>query len=190
MLHTDTRIQQSQVVVDLRDGSHGGTWVARCGFLINGNCRAETFDDINVWLIHLTKKLTRICGKAFDIATLAFGINGVKGKRALTASRKTCKNDELVTRKLETDVLQIVFACTADDDFLSHVLRLPIGHLASRSSRRKSLISSLRRAAYSNFKSLAASFISSSRVWISLCSSCCGSDLISALTLSRSRFRR
>jgi hypothetical protein len=65
-----------------------------------------------------------------------------------------------------------------------------VTYCASRSSRRSSLTSSRRRAAYSNFSSAAASCISSSNVWMSRASSCCGSVFSSRCTFSRSRLRR
>ena len=51
--NTDTRIQQSQVVVNFRDGTDGGTRVFRCGFLVDGNGGGQTLNRVKLGLIKL-----------------------------------------------------------------------------------------------------------------------------------------
>ena len=80
MLHTDARVQESQVVIDFCDCSDGGTRISRGRFLVNGDGGAQTLNDIHIWFIHLPKKLTGISRKALNVSALPFGINGVKGE--------------------------------------------------------------------------------------------------------------
>ncbi|OWK18441.1 hypothetical protein AJ88_05155 [Mesorhizobium amorphae CCBAU 01583] len=58
--------------------------------------------------------MPRIGRQAFDIAALAFGIDGVEGKRRLAGPRQAGHDDQAVTRQVEIDILQIVFARPAN----------------------------------------------------------------------------
>ena len=50
---TCARVQKAQVVIDLRDGAHGGARVAVGGLLVDGHCRAQPVDVVHVRLVHL-----------------------------------------------------------------------------------------------------------------------------------------
>ena len=45
--------QQTQVVVDLRDGAHGGAGVFGGGFLVNGDGGRKAVDVVHIGLLHL-----------------------------------------------------------------------------------------------------------------------------------------
>ena len=45
--------QQTQVVVDLGHGTHGGAGVFGCGLLVDGDGRAEAVDVVHIGLLHL-----------------------------------------------------------------------------------------------------------------------------------------
>ena len=45
--------QQTQVVVDLGDGTHGGAGVFGCGLLVNGDGGRKAIDVVHVGLLHL-----------------------------------------------------------------------------------------------------------------------------------------
>ena len=55
-----TREQQSQIVVDLGDGAYRRSGVAVRGFLVNRHRRAQTFDEIDIRLVHPPQKLPRV----------------------------------------------------------------------------------------------------------------------------------
>ena len=116
MRHANTRVQQAQIVIDFRDRAHRGTRILRRGFLINRDCGRKTVDTVEVGLVHLPEELARIGRKAFDVATLAFGIDGIEGQARLSASRQSGDHDQLVARDGRVDVLQIVLASAAYDD--------------------------------------------------------------------------
>jgi hypothetical protein len=50
------------------------------GLLFNGNSGTETFNIIHVGLVLKFQELTGISGKAFHIAPLPFGIDGIEGQ--------------------------------------------------------------------------------------------------------------
>ena len=108
MRDADAGVQQTQKVVDLGGGAHGGTRVSRGGLLVDGNRGRKPVDIIHVRLIRLSDKLARIRGKALHIATLPFREDGVKGERRLAASRQAGKNRELVFGDLDVDVFEVV----------------------------------------------------------------------------------
>ena len=78
--HTDARPQQTQVVVDLGDGAHRGTRVARGRLLVDGHRRGQPLDEVDVGLVHLTEELTCICRQGLDVAALTLGEDRVEGQ--------------------------------------------------------------------------------------------------------------
>ncbi len=79
----DTCIQQTKVVIDLSDRPYRRAWIARRGLLINGHCRREAFDEVNIRLIHLAEELTGVGREALNVASLAFGEDRVECQAGL-----------------------------------------------------------------------------------------------------------
>ena len=73
--------QQTQVIVDLGNRSHRGTWVAVGRFLVDGDRRAQTLDEIDIRFVHLPEELAGIGGKRFDIPALALREQRVESHR-------------------------------------------------------------------------------------------------------------
>src|SRR4029077_12138212 len=73
--------EDAEVVVNFGDGADGGTRRARGGFLLDGDGGRKAFDDVDFGTLHLVEKLARVSGKGFDVAALAFGVNGIEGER-------------------------------------------------------------------------------------------------------------
>ena len=118
MGHADAGIEQTKVVVDLRHRAHGGTGVAACGLLVDGDGRGEALDGVDIRLFHLPKELPCVGGKTLHIAPLAFGIDGVEGQRGFAGAAETGEYHQLVAGNLQRDVFQVVFARTANDEFV------------------------------------------------------------------------
>ena len=78
--HTDARPQQTQVVVDLGDGAHRGTRVARGRLLVDGHRRGQPLDEVDVGLVHLTEELTCVGRQGLDVAALTLGEDRVEGQ--------------------------------------------------------------------------------------------------------------
>ncbi len=79
--NSDSRIKQSQIVINLGNGSHRRTWVLVGGFLVNGNSRRKALDYLHIRLFHQSQKLSGISRQAFHVFLLAFGIYGIKSQR-------------------------------------------------------------------------------------------------------------
>jgi len=78
--HADAREEETHVVVDLRDGPHGRPRVAGRPLLIDGDGRRKTLDEVDVRLLHLTKKLARIGRERLDVAALSLRVDRVEGE--------------------------------------------------------------------------------------------------------------
>ena len=61
--HARAGVEQTQVVVDLRDRADGRARVARGRLLVDGNCGRQTFDKVHVGLVHLSEELARVGGQ-------------------------------------------------------------------------------------------------------------------------------
>src|SRR6185503_252570 len=80
-------------------------------------------DLVDVGLLHLAQELPRIRAQALDVAALALGVDRVEGKARLPAPAQAGDHDQAITRERDRDVLQVVFACSANDDLI-------LGHVA------------------------------------------------------------
>ena len=77
-------------------------------------------------LINELGKLPGIGGKTFRESALPFGEKGVEGQGTLAAAAHAGDNDQPVTGNFHRNVLEVVDACTADDDitFCGHDLKI------------------------------------------------------------------
>src|SRR5205823_13118053 len=105
-----------EVVVDLGDRAAGRPWGARRALLVDGDRGRETFDEVNVRLLHLTEELPRVRGERLDVPSLALGIDRVERERRFSRSREPRDHDELVAGYLDVDVLEVVLARALDVD--------------------------------------------------------------------------
>ena len=78
---SDGGVKQAEVVVDFGDGADGGAGAAAGGFLLNGDGGREAFDGVDVGAFDLIEELAGVGREALDVATLAFGVDGVEGGR-------------------------------------------------------------------------------------------------------------
>src|SRR6266705_959687 len=82
---------------------------------------------IDIGLLHLVEELACIRGQRLDIAALSLGKNGVEGQAALARTRETRDDDQLITRDSDIYVFQVMFASTANYNFvLRHATEPPI----------------------------------------------------------------
>ena len=118
----DARPQQAQVVVDLRDRSHGRARIARARLLLDRDRRRQPLDRVEVGLVHLIQKLARVGRQRFHITALALGVDRVERQRRFSGTRQARDHHQLVARQLDVDVLEVVLARALDDD-LVHAVR-------------------------------------------------------------------
>src|SRR6185312_1706925 len=118
MHDANARVEQAQVVVDLGDRAHGRARVLARRLLLDRDGRRQPFDRVDVRLAHLLEELPGVGAQGFDVTALTLGVDGVEGEGRLTRARKPSDDDELVARKLDVDVLEIVLAGAFDDDLV------------------------------------------------------------------------
>ncbi len=109
-------IQQADVVVDLGDRADRRARVVAGCLLLDADGRAQALDDVDIGLVHQLQKLPRVGRQAFDIASLAFGIQGIEGQARFARSAQPGDHHQLVAWNVEVDIFQIVRARTADPD--------------------------------------------------------------------------
>ena len=97
----DAGVEQAQVVVDFGNGPYCRPGIAAGRLLVDGNGRRQAFDVVNVRFIHLSQKLAGIGRQRFDVAPLAFGIDGIESQGRLARSGQARKDDELVPGNLD-----------------------------------------------------------------------------------------
>ena len=88
--------------------------VVFCSMAIAGR---KPFDGVHFRALHLIEELPRVGGKRFDVAALALGVNRVKRERGFARTGKPGDDGQRVARNFEADVLQVVLARAANDDF-------------------------------------------------------------------------
>ena len=112
----DPREQQAQVVVDLGDRADRRARVARGALLVDRDGRRQPVDRVDVGLLHLAEELPGVRAQALDVAALALGVDRVEGKARLATPGQAGDDDEPVAREGDRDVLEVVFAGTANED--------------------------------------------------------------------------
>ena len=127
MRFADPGVQQAQVVVDLRDGSHCGSRVAVGRLLIDGHRRAQAFDEIDIRLVELAQELPCVRRQGFHVPALTLGENGVEREAGFAGTGQTGEHNQGIPRQLHVDVLQIVLTGTPHDQFVLHHTRLTGG---------------------------------------------------------------
>src|SRR4030095_5807527 len=70
----DGRKQNAQVIVNFCRRGDGRARIRAGAALLNRDRGRKTFDEIDVWLFHLIKKLPGISGEALDVTPLSFSI--------------------------------------------------------------------------------------------------------------------
>ena len=112
----DAGEQETQVVVDLRDGADRGSRVPGGGLLVDGDRGREPLDEVAVRLVHLPQELAGVGGQGLDVASLPLGEDGVEGQRGLARPAQPRENDQGIPGQVQGDVLQVVDAGTSHED--------------------------------------------------------------------------
>ena len=121
MRRAAARVEQAQIVVDLRHRADGRTRIVARTLLVDGDRGGKTVDAVKVGFFHLSEEHARVGGKAFDITPLPLGIDRVKGKTRFAAAGQTRKDHELVPRHNEVYIFEIVLSGTLNNNILHGV---------------------------------------------------------------------
>lgn len=108
-------IEQAEVIIYLSYGSYSASRVVADASLVDRHGGTQTFNLIHIWFFQLAEKLSRIGRQRLNIAPLPLGEYCVERQRGLSRSREPCDHHELVSWDLDVDILQVMFASTAND---------------------------------------------------------------------------
>ena len=108
--------EQTQIVVDLGDGAHGGAGVLAGAFLVDGDGRAQALDVVDIRLFHAAQELAGVGGERLHVAALSFGIDGIEGQRAFPGAGNAGNDHQLIAGDGDIDILEIVLAGTFDNN--------------------------------------------------------------------------
>ena len=118
MRSADVGVEQTEIVVDLRDGRDRGTRIGARGTLFDGDGRGKPLDVADFRLAHTVEELAGVGGETFDVAALSLGVERVERERGLAGAGKPGDDGETVTRDRDVDVFQVMFGSAVDDDVL------------------------------------------------------------------------
>ena len=93
--------------------------------MVYRDSRREAGDLLDIGLLHLAQKLSRIGRKRFDITALPFGKNSIKCQRRLPRAREAGEYDHLISRERQRNVFEIVGLCPFYGDFVFHLFIVP-----------------------------------------------------------------
>ena len=113
MWYTNTRKEQTKVIVNFSDGGDGGTRVSRGGFLVDRNSWREAGDGVKIWFIHHAEKHPGIGGERLNVTPLSFSIDSIKSEAGFTGTGKTSDDDKLVAWDIEVDIFKVVLPSSA-----------------------------------------------------------------------------
>ena len=116
--NADARVKQTEVIVNFGHGANGGTRVFRRCFLVDGNGGRQPVDVVHIGLVDLAEELAGIGGERLHVAPLALRVNGVKRKRRFSGAGKSRKNNQLIPRQLNVDILEVVLPRALDENSL------------------------------------------------------------------------
>ena len=102
------RIQQTEEIVDFRDGTDGRAGVVAGGLLLDRDDRAQASDGLDFRLFQYAHEMFGICRQRIHVPPLTFGIYGIEGKGRLSASAESRDDDEAVAGNRQRNSFKIV----------------------------------------------------------------------------------
>jgi len=103
-------VQEAKVVINLGGRAAGRTRVPRGVLLPDRNRRAQAGNFIDLRAVYALEELAGVSRERFDVTTLAFGIESVKGQARFAGPADSGHHREAVERNANIDVPQVVLA--------------------------------------------------------------------------------
>ena len=100
--------QQTEIVVNLRHGAHGGTGVFAGGLLVDGDGGRKAVNIIHIGLLHLAQEHPGIGGERLHIPPLALGIDGIEGQGGLARSGQAGEHHQFIPGNGHINIFQVV----------------------------------------------------------------------------------
>ncbi len=110
------RVEQLQVIVELRHGADRGTRAAHRVGLVDGDGRRHAVDPVHLRPVHAVEELARIGAEGLDIAPLPLGIQRIEHQARLARARGPGHHGHFAGVQVQVEVLEIVLTGSADAD--------------------------------------------------------------------------
>ena len=101
-------VEQTQEIVDLRNGPDRRTGILVGGLLLDSHHGAQSRDLVHIGALHRPDELTRVGRERLHVAALPLGIDRVEGQRRFARAAESGDYHEFATRNFEVYVLQVV----------------------------------------------------------------------------------
>jgi hypothetical protein len=111
-------VEEAEVVVDLGGGGYGRAGIAGLVLLLDRNGGGESVHVIDVRFFDALEELAGVGGERFDVAALAFSVDGVEGEGRLAGATDAGDNGQSVVRDIDVNSLEVVGASAADCDLV------------------------------------------------------------------------
>ena len=116
-----SRIQDAQVVQNFRDAPQQGAGTLLPGGLFQAQGRGQSGDAVHLRLFRLFHALPGPCRKTIQETPAGFGEKRVERQGGFSGAGRAAEHDQLVGRKVQVQVPEVVLACAADGDGKVHV---------------------------------------------------------------------
>ena len=111
-------IEQTEKVVNLGGGAHGGARIAVGGLLLNADYGRKTADLVHIGARHASEEIACVCREGLYVSALTLGIYGVEGQAGLARPAQTGYHGKRTAWYLHVHVLQVVLTGTFNYDFI------------------------------------------------------------------------
>ena len=133
VLDTQLAVKKPQVVVDLREGGHGGPAPSLAHALLDGHRGRDARHVVDLGAVHDLQVLPDVVRQALEIAALPLCKEDVEGERRFPGTAHARDDDEFVPGDGDREILQVVLAGAPDLD----VVPVRIAALPSTSYHRR-----------------------------------------------------
>ena len=118
----DARVQEAQVIVNLRHRADCRARVVSGRLLVDRDGGRQPLDGIHIGLFHLTQKLAGIGRHALHIAPLPLRVDGIEGQRRLAGARQAREYNKLFPGQRERYIFEVMLPRPFDDNLVLHIL--------------------------------------------------------------------
>ncbi len=112
--------EEPEVIINFGGCSNRGAGILDGIFLFDCDGRGDSMDGLDIRPVHFFQELPGISGERFDVTSLAFRKQGVKGKCRFARSGDTSDDGDLASWNFAVDILEVVGFCANDFDKLFH----------------------------------------------------------------------
>ena len=141
---TGTRIEKTQVIIDLRGRSDGGARILVRSLLIDTDDGRQARNLVHIRPFHASEEVAGIGRESLYVASLPFGKDGVEGQGTLAGTRQSSDDGQTLARYRDINILQVVDASAQNLNFPLSAHSSPPAEPPSSDIRRVITLTSLR----------------------------------------------